>query len=138
MGTGELDELHEAWRRLCLAMPGAWEDHPFGPDSTVFKVSGRDRTGGKMFALLMFHRGRLLLNLKCEPAIAEQQRLRHAQITPGYHMNKRHWNSIAPGLETPFLVELIEDSYDLVLERLPRRDRDFIAFQARAGGGGLD
>lgn len=138
MNANEMEILHEAWRRLCLAMPGAYEDHPFGTQSTVFKISGHDRTRGKMFALLMILQGELVLNLKCEPALADELRREHAQITPGYHMNKKHWNSVRPGLDDQLMVELIEDSYDLVVEGLPRRDREAIALGRIVAKGSLD
>lgn len=119
-------------------MPGAYEDHPFGEDSTVFKIAGRDRTKSKMFALLMIHHSELVLNLKCEPAIADEQRRAYPQITPGYHMNKKHWNSIRAGLDEQVLRELIEDSYDLVVEGLPQHDREFIAMGRLIDEGSLD
>lgn len=138
MARSELEELHDRWRAWCLSMPGAYEDHPFGADSTVFKIAGRDASRAKMFALLMIYQGELVLNLKCEPAIAEEQRKQYPQITPGYHMNKKHWNSIRRGLNEQFHLELIEDSYDLVLESLPKRDREIIALQRVVDKGSLD
>lgn len=138
MANSEHEQLHEQWRSLCLSMPGAYEDHPFGADSTVFKIAGRDRRRNKMFALLMIHQAELVLNLKCEPAIAEEHRREYPQITPGYHMNKKHWNSIRAGLDQRILRELIEDSYDLVVEGLPKRDREFIALQRHIDEGSLD
>lgn len=138
MADVELERLHEQWRSLCLSMPGAYEDHPFGEDSTVFKIAGRDRGRGKMFALLMIHRGELVLNLKSEPAIAEDLRGNYPQITPGYHMNKKHWNSIRAGLEQDKLRELIEDSYDLVVEGFPQRDREVIERGRHVADGSLD
>lgn len=138
MAHTELERLHERWRKVCLAMPGAFEDHPFGADSTVFKISGRDRSKAKMFGLLMVHRGELVLNLKCEPAIADELRARHPQVTPGYHMNKKHWNSIRAGLAEPTLRELVEDSYDLVVEGFPKREREFIQLQAHAAQACID
>jgi len=138
MENSDVERNHEAWRGLCLAMPGAYEDHPFGPETTVYKVAGRDRAKGKIFALLMMHRGTLLMNLKCEPAIADRLRSEHPQITPGYHMNKKHWNSVSPGLDDQLLCELIEDSYDLVVEGLPRGDREFIDLQRHVAKESLD
>lgn len=132
------EELHEQWRALCLELPGAFEDFPFGEGSSVFKIAGRDRAKAKMFGLLMEHQGELLLNLKCEPAIADQLRSEYEQIIPGYHMSKKHWNSVRPGLETAHLRELIEDSYDLVIEGMPRRDQEFIRFQSKISGESLD
>ncbi|WP_346922787.1 MmcQ/YjbR family DNA-binding protein [Glutamicibacter creatinolyticus] len=130
-----MEEHHEVWRALCLSMPGTYEDFPFGEHSTVFKVAGRDRAKGKMFALLMVHQGELLLNLKCEPAIAERLRDEHEQITGAYHMNKRHWNSVRVGLDPQVMRELVEDSYDLVIEAMPARDRSAIQIKRHTGGG---
>ncbi|PRA11990.1 MmcQ-like protein [Arthrobacter sp. MYb211] len=138
MAEASMEELHERWRALCLELPGAFEDHPFGEDSTVFKVAGRDRAKSKMFGLLMVHRGELLLNLKCEPAIADQLRSEYDEIIPGYHMSKKHWNSVRPGLEPQHLRELVEDSYDLVVEGMPRRDREFIRMQTKIANESLD
>ncbi|HJX77558.1 MmcQ/YjbR family DNA-binding protein [Glutamicibacter sp.] len=138
MPDDSLEVLHERWRALCLEMPGAFEDFPFGEGSTVFKIAGRDRAKAKMFGLLMEHHGELLLNLKCEPAIADQLRSEYEHIIPGYHMSKKHWNSLLPGLETEHMRELIEDSYDLVIEGMPRRDQEFIRFQTKVSSESLD
>ncbi|GAA1408447.1 DNA-binding protein [Glutamicibacter uratoxydans] len=126
----QFDEMERSWRSLCLQMPLAFEDHPFGPDSTVYKVAGRNREDAKMFALLMVLHGELVLNLKCEPALADQQRSTYSQITPGYHMNKKHWNSIRVGLDEQTMRELVEDSYDLVVDGMPKRDKEYIRLQA--------
>ncbi|WP_345472478.1 MmcQ/YjbR family DNA-binding protein [Glutamicibacter ectropisis] len=123
------ETLEQQWAQLCLSMPCSFADYPFGPESTVFKVHGKDKSKSKMFGLLMNVRGELVLNLKCEPALADQQRSEHPEITPGYHMNKKHWNSIRAGLDQDFLRELVEDSYDLVVEGMPRRDKEYIRLQ---------
>lgn len=132
------EQLHESWRVLCLEMPCAFEDHPFGEGSTVFRIAGRDRSKSKIFALVLEHAGQLMLNLKCEPAIADQQRSEHPEIIPGYHMNKKHWNSILPGLDEQMMRELIEDSYDLVVDGFTRRDREFIKNQTQVFRESLD
>src|SRR5438067_1435075 len=75
-------------RALCLRRPGATEDFPFGPDHSVFKVAG------KMFALSALDRTPLEVSVKCEPDLAAQLRRSYAAIRPGYHLNKRHWNTI--------------------------------------------
>jgi predicted DNA-binding protein (MmcQ/YjbR family) len=106
-------------RRCCLGHSGAVEDHPFGPEHSVFKVAG------KMFALSALERRPLELSLKCEPELADPLRQTYAAIRPGYHLNKRHWNTITldGSLPDPFLRDLIEDSYDLVVAGLPKRVR---------------
>jgi predicted DNA-binding protein (MmcQ/YjbR family) len=107
-------------RRHCLARAGAVEEFPFGPQTAVFKVHG------KVFALLPRRSAEPTISLKCEPALAEDLRAAHAGIVPGYHLNKRHWNSVSldGGLPPTMIADLIEDSYDLVVANLPRRVRD--------------
>lgn len=97
-------------RRVCLALSGAEETFPFGPETSVFKV------GGKMFALTALKRTPLKVSVKCEPELGEQLRGTYAEIEPGYHLNKRHWLTVTCGGEaTDELVrELIAGSYDLV------------------------
>ena len=101
-------------------------------------VAGPDRSRGRMFALLLNLHGETVLNLKCEPALADQQRSEHPQITPGYHMNKKHWNSVRPGLDPHYVRELIEDSYDLVVDGMPRRDKEYIRLQGTINKGSID
>jgi predicted DNA-binding protein (MmcQ/YjbR family) len=103
-------------RRLCLSMPGVNEEFPFGPDTSVFKVAG------KMFALSALGSRPLSVSLKCEPEIAEQLRLSYEAIGPGYHLNKRHWNTIVldGSVPDPMVRDMIEDSYDLVVAKLPQ------------------
>ncbi|CBT74509.1 MULTISPECIES: MmcQ/YjbR family DNA-binding protein [Glutamicibacter] len=138
MAEADKQSVELAWAELCLQLPCSYVDHPFGPDSTVFKVAGPDRSRGRMFALLLNLHGETVLNLKCEPALADQQRSEHPQITPGYHMNKKHWNSVRPGLDPHYVRELIEDSYDLVVEGLPRRDQEHIRLQTKIADGSID
>ncbi|MEU9010802.1 MmcQ/YjbR family DNA-binding protein [Streptomyces sp. NPDC048479] len=105
-------------RAFCLEFNAAVEEFPFGPETSVFKVLG------KLFALSALDARPLRVNLKCEPEIAVQLRTDHAAIVPGYHMNKRHWNTVTVGeLPDRMVRELIEDSYDLVVAGLPKADR---------------
>ncbi len=99
-----------------LSKPGAEESTPFGPDVLVYKV------GGKVFGLTVPGDFPPRLNLKCDPERALALRDAHEAIIPGYHMNKRHWNSlILDGSLTEKLVgELIDHSYDLVVASLPK------------------
>src|SRR5436305_4814565 len=103
-------------RRCCLGMPGANEEFPFGPSTSVFKV------GGKMFALSALRSRPLSVSVKCEPELAEQLRLSYEAIGPGYHLNKRHWNTIVldGSLPDAMVRDMIEDSYDLVVAKLPQ------------------
>src|SRR5215210_7157060 len=73
---------------LCAAMRGAVEDYPFGDEVAVFKVAG------KMFALVMLDGASGFVNLKCDPGLAVELRARYVAVRPGYHANKRHWNSV--------------------------------------------
>jgi predicted DNA-binding protein (MmcQ/YjbR family) len=104
-------------RRHCLALPGAREEFPFSPGLSVFKVSG------KVFALSRLDGRPLSVSLKCEPALAEQLRDTYAAIRPGYHLNKRHWNTVEIDGSVPerLVLDMVEDSYDLVLAGLPKR-----------------
>ncbi|GHC42079.1 MmcQ/YjbR family DNA-binding protein [Streptomyces flavofungini] len=106
-------------RAFCLSFNDTVEEFPFGPDTSVFKVAG------KLFALSALDADPLRVNLKCEPEIALQLRAAHPEIVPGWHMNKRHWNtvSLSGALPDRQLRELIEDSYDLVVAGLPRAVR---------------
>ncbi len=104
-------------RRCCLAHPGAVEEFPFGPETSVFKVRG------KMFALSALARAPLSVSVKCEPELAEQLRNTYPAIRPGYHLNKRHWNTITldDSLPDQLVRDLVEDSYDLIVSALPKR-----------------
>ncbi|MCC9144084.1 MULTISPECIES: MmcQ/YjbR family DNA-binding protein [unclassified Arthrobacter] len=128
MDAGEL-------RQLCLALPGSFEDFPFGPESSVFKVRA---AGGKakMFALTELDGEPLMISLKCEPELALQLRAAHPEITGAWHMNKTHWNQVevASGLPHGMIRDMVEDSYDLVVASLPRRDRESLAWKGLAGG----
>ncbi|MDF9814276.1 putative DNA-binding protein (MmcQ/YjbR family) [Streptomyces sp. SPB162] len=108
-------------KAACLAMPGAEEEFPFpgNPDLSVFKVAG------KIFALSVLEAEPLKVSLKCDPEIAEQLRTRYPAIVPGYHLNKRHWNTVTvdASLSVRRVREMIEDSYDLVVASLPRAVR---------------
>jgi predicted DNA-binding protein (MmcQ/YjbR family) len=106
-------------RDHCLAFGGSEETFPFGPDVSVFKV------GGKMFALSQLTADPLAVSLKCDPELAEQLREAHASVRPGYHLNKRHWNTVTidGSISDETLREMIEDSYDLVVSKLPKAER---------------
>jgi len=99
-----------ALRRYCLAKPGAVEEFPFGPETSVFKI------GGKMFALSALRAQPLSVSVKCEPEVAEQLRATYEEIEPGYHLNKRHWITITCGgsAADELVRELVAGSYDLV------------------------
>ena len=104
-----------ALRDYCLALPGSVETFPFGPATSVFKVAG------KMFALSRLDQNPVRVSLKCEPLLAEQLREMYPAVLPGYHLNKRHWNTVIVDGSLPeqMLKDMIEDSYDLVVSQLP-------------------
>lgn len=120
----ELD--YAALRTRCLQQPGAEETWPFGPEVTVFKVRG------KMFALCFPDGDPLRINLKCEPQIAEWLREEYSAIQPGYHMNKRHWNTITLGGDFPAerVLDQIENSYALVVKGLTKAERQALLSEA--------
>lgn len=109
------EELHAA----CLEPNGAAEERPFGPETSVFKV------GGKVFALSRLDAEPLSVSLKCDPELAVQLRATYPEIVGGYHLNKRHWNTVRLDGAVPerLVLEMIEDSYDLVVAKLPRARR---------------
>ena len=110
----------EALRACLMDHAGTVEETPFGPEALVYKVHG------KMFALVAWQASPLRITLKCEPVRALALRDEYAAISAGYHMNKRHWNTVnldgSVGAE--LLSALIEHSYDLVVQSLPRAMRD--------------
>jgi len=108
----------EEFRKHCLAKKGVTEEFPFAMAVAVFKVRG------KMFALADTDFRRI--NLKCDPVLAIELRERYRGVTPGYHMNKRHWNSIAVdgSLDDGLVYGWVDHSYDLVVSRLPRARRE--------------
>ncbi|WP_369246494.1 MmcQ/YjbR family DNA-binding protein [Streptomyces sp. R41] len=107
-------------RAFCLSFNATVEDFPFAPEVSVFKVLG------KLFALTHLDARPLTVNLKCDPDDAVRLRGEYpGLIIPGYHMNKRHWNTVTVDGELPdrLVRELIEDSYDLVVAGLPKAER---------------
>ena len=106
-------------REQCLGLAGVSEEFPFGDEVSVFKV------GGKMFALSHLDSEPLQVSVKCDPELAVQLRSAYEAITPGYHLNKRHWNTITLDGSVPdeMVADLVGDSYDLVVASLPRARR---------------
>lgn len=108
----------EEFRTHCASFPGFTEDLPFGPEVLAFRV------GGKIFALMDVDTF-VSVNLKCDPERAVELRERHPGITPGYHMNKMHWNTVLTDGSVPhrLLLELARHSYELVRASLPLKTR---------------
>ncbi|WP_436516645.1 MmcQ/YjbR family DNA-binding protein [Ekhidna sp. To15] len=112
----------EEFRDYCIAKPGTTEETPFGPDTLVFKVLG------KMYALTGIDSFEFI-NLKCDPEYAVELREKYdGSIRPGYHMNKQQWNSVyTDGVVADNLIrQLIDDSYDLIVAKLPKKDQEFL------------
>jgi predicted DNA-binding protein (MmcQ/YjbR family) len=109
----------EKFREYCLAKRAVTEGMPFGETVLVFKV------GGKMFALAALDEVPARANLKCDPDLALELRDRYEQVQPGYHMNKKHWNTveIESGIPDAELRKMIDHSYELVVKSLPKQAR---------------
>ncbi len=117
------------YEKLCeylLGKPGAWQDMPFGPDALVFKVLK------KMFALVAWQSEPLTISLKADPVDALILRKQYKAVTPDYHMNKKHWNTVTldGSLPDDEVYRMIDESYSLVVEGMTRAD------QARVKGHG--
>lgn len=111
-------------KAACLSFAGAREEFPFGEFTSVFKVAG------KMFALSALDSDPLAVSVKCDPELALQLRAAYRAIASGYHLNKRHWNTVTLDGSVPdgLVLDMIEDSYDLVVAGLPRRERERLAW----------
>ena len=109
----------EQLRDYCLSLKGVAEDFPFGDDTLVFKAMGI------MFALANLE-GQLTTNLKCDPEKAIELRENHSCVIPGYHMNKKHWNTVIIDGSVPdeIVLEWVDHSYDLVVKSLTQKAKD--------------
>jgi predicted DNA-binding protein (MmcQ/YjbR family) len=109
----------ETLRQYCLGKLAATESTPFGADVLVFKVAG------KIFALAPLDEVPATANLKCDPDLALELRDRYEQVRPGYHMNKKHWNTVEldRGIPDTELRKMIDHSYELVVKSLPKAAR---------------
>jgi predicted DNA-binding protein (MmcQ/YjbR family) len=126
-------------RTACLALTGAYEDYPFGPETAVFRVRVPDRvasTGpGRIFALVRIDTEPLSISLKGDPALAVQLRSAHPEITGAWHLNKRHWNGVRldGALDERTVLDMIEDSYDLVVASHTSAQRAALGWSADPG-----
>jgi predicted DNA-binding protein (MmcQ/YjbR family) len=109
----------ETLRAYLLDKPGAAEEYPFGPDTLVLKVAG------KIFALVAWQERPLAISLKCDPDFVPILRQQYPAVQPGYHLNKRHWNTVTLDGSIPEaeIHAMIDDSYDLVVDSLPKAKR---------------
>ncbi len=118
----------EEFREYCLSKVAATESMPFGEGVLVFKVAG------KIFALAALDEIPATVNLKCDPDLALELRDRYEQVQPGYHMNKRHWNTVEidSGIPEAELRKMIEHSYDSVMRALSKAQRYQLTRQKRS------
>lgn len=109
----------EQLQNYCISHKGAIAEHPFGAGVTVYKVMG------KMFALVPEDDSKLSISLKCDPVWAQVLRQTYKAITPGYHLNKQHWNTVAidNSISDEEIYEMIDHSYELVVKNLKKIDR---------------
>lgn len=121
-------------RDICLSFPGTYEDFPFGPETSVFKVRPSGASGGKMFAASAMDPANWYVSLKCDPLLAVQLRSAHPEITGAWHMNKTHWNGVRldGGLSDAMVRDMVEDSYDLVVSSLTRKQQEQLGWSRLA------
>ncbi|MGO4188655.1 MmcQ/YjbR family DNA-binding protein [Pseudarthrobacter sp. TAF60_1] len=112
-------ELQEHARARVQELPGAHLEHPFGPEWEVFKVVE------KVFMLMTFSTGEPIVILKADPEESKALQDEHEDITPGYHMNKKHWITLHPSgdLSASLVEDLVTESYLRVVDNLPRAKR---------------
>ncbi|MBI9035088.1 MAG: MmcQ/YjbR family DNA-binding protein [Bacteroidales bacterium] len=110
----------EEFRQYCLSKKGVNESFPFDEQTLVFKVMG------KIFALTSLETVEFRVNLKCDPETAIDLREQYSQVIPGYHMNKKHWNTVVvdSGLDIIKLKLWIDHSYDIVVSKLPKKIKE--------------
>ena len=130
-------------REICLSFPGSYEDFPFGPETSVFKVrahvAGGARHEAKMFAASAMDPDDFSVSLKCEPVLAQQLRAAHPEITGAWHMNKNHWNGVRLDGHLPdnMIRDMVEDSYDLVVASLSRKQQEQLGWARLSGSQGV-
>ena len=111
---------HEILRDYCLKKKAVTEEFPFDSETLVYKVAG------KVFLITRIEQFPLRMNLKCDPELAIEMREKYAAVYPGYHMNKKHWNSVQDDGSIPQqeLIKMIDHSYELVVSGLPKKLRE--------------
>ncbi len=110
----------EDFRNYCLSKPKTTEDFPFDQDTLVFRIET------KIYCLVNIRKLPLSVNLKCDPDYAIELREKYDAISPGYHMNKKHWNTICLDElgNDELLMQLVDHSYEMVVKGLPKKVRD--------------
>jgi predicted DNA-binding protein (MmcQ/YjbR family) len=121
---------HPTLKKYLLSLPESMEDFPFGPDAAVYKIKG------KIFAIVFAGKESTRINLKCDPAEAVELRFVFAAVKPGYHMNKKHWNTVVIDGSVPEaeIKRMMVNSYRLVVRGLPRSER--LGLEMRSGYAG--
>ena len=107
---------HKKIEEYLLSLPNTWLDFPFGDGTSVYKIGHKETGGGKMFALIADGSKPLRLSLKCDPQLAETLREKYETVVPGYHLSKKHWNTIicSGQLSDQEIFDLANLSYQLV------------------------
>lgn len=107
---------HKELEQYLLSFPNTWLDYPFGEDAAVYKIGHKETGGGKMFAIVGEKSDPVRISLKCDPQLAITLREKYESIVPGYHLNKKHWNTViyTGQLSQDEVFDLIRLSYNLV------------------------
>ena len=107
---------HKELEEYLLSFPNAWLDYPFGEGTSVYKIGHKETGEGKMFALIQDGSNPLKVSLKCDPLLAETLREKYETVVPGYHLNKKHWNTVicTGQLNNDEIKDLARLSHDLV------------------------
>lgn len=107
---------HKECEEYLLSFPNTWLDFPFGEGTSVYKVGHKDTGDGKLFAIIADNSTPLRVSLKCDPQLAVMLREKYESVLPGYHLNKKHWNTIicSGQLDDDEIRDLIRLSYNLV------------------------
>jgi predicted DNA-binding protein (MmcQ/YjbR family) len=108
---------HKEFDEYLLSYPNTWLDFPFGEGTSVYKVGNKETDDGKLFAIIADGSNPLRLSLKCDPQLAATLRERYESVLPGFHLNKKHWNTIicSGQLTDDEIKDLVRLSYDLVV-----------------------
>ena len=114
---------HDELETYLLTFPNTWLDFPFGEGTYVYKVGHKETGEGKLFAIIDGGSKPLRVSLKCDPQLAELLRQKYESVIPGYHLNKKHWNTvICDGeVDDTTIFEWIDDSHDLVFNALSKK-----------------
>ncbi len=107
---------HKELEEYLLSYPNTWLDYPFGEGTSVYKIGHKETGEGKLFAIIQDNSKPLSISLKCDPLLAETLREKYETVLPGYHLSKKHWNTILCTGQVPEdeLFDLVRLSYNLV------------------------